>query len=302
MDYEFLNNKYKQWYFNIVKKALQQSRSKRDGIYYENHHIIPKSLGGTNNKDNLVLVTAREHFILHMLLIKMVDVKHKYKMVHAIIRFCAKINNSRQYENIRKIVSNNSKGIYNKSFGKIWAHNVTTKDIIYVDKILFENNINNDFDDFIKGLPCQRGGVTKNSTWINNGIDESFLQQEEPMPQGWRTGRIFSHDHEHMLFMASQRHTPEKDSAHAKKLKNRITLTDPLTKETIRVKPDDVDMFKTSGFIEGIHTTSLSKQCIVDGEIFCSINAAARAYGITPQTATYRFKSNLQRWANWAMV
>ena len=31
--------------------------------YYEKHHIQPKSLGGSNKKENLVRLTAREHFI-----------------------------------------------------------------------------------------------------------------------------------------------------------------------------------------------------------------------------------------------
>lgn len=36
--------------------------------YVENHHIIPKSLGGSNCKDNIVSLTAREHFIAHKIL------------------------------------------------------------------------------------------------------------------------------------------------------------------------------------------------------------------------------------------
>lgn len=34
----------------------------------ERHHVIPKCLGGSNSKDNLVELTAREHFICHWLL------------------------------------------------------------------------------------------------------------------------------------------------------------------------------------------------------------------------------------------
>ena len=35
------------------------------------HHVLPKSLGGSNKKSNLVLVPIRSHFILHKLLFKM---------------------------------------------------------------------------------------------------------------------------------------------------------------------------------------------------------------------------------------
>jgi uncharacterized alkaline shock family protein YloU len=43
-------------------------KTEAEYVYYENHHIIPKCLNGTNNEDNLVLLTAREHFICHKLL------------------------------------------------------------------------------------------------------------------------------------------------------------------------------------------------------------------------------------------
>lgn len=36
--------------------------------YHECHHIIPKSCGGTNDKDNLIDLFAKEHFIAHKLL------------------------------------------------------------------------------------------------------------------------------------------------------------------------------------------------------------------------------------------
>lgn len=61
MPTEFLINKYTKWYFNIIESAQRQEM---DG-YTEKHHIIPKSLGGSNDKTNIVKLTAREHFICH---------------------------------------------------------------------------------------------------------------------------------------------------------------------------------------------------------------------------------------------
>lgn len=37
-------------------------------IYHESHHIIPKCIGGSNEKENLIDLYAREHFIAHKLL------------------------------------------------------------------------------------------------------------------------------------------------------------------------------------------------------------------------------------------
>ena len=45
-----------------------QNREKKEGMYYERHHIIPRCKGGSDSKDNLTLLTAREHYIAHYLL------------------------------------------------------------------------------------------------------------------------------------------------------------------------------------------------------------------------------------------
>ena len=47
-------------------------RGKRTLIhgYRESHHIIPKCMGGTEEEDNLVWLTAEEHFTAHLLLVK----------------------------------------------------------------------------------------------------------------------------------------------------------------------------------------------------------------------------------------
>ena len=60
----FIDNKYTRIYFNIVNNA--KSRTNYTG-YVEKHHIIPKSLGGTNKKSNLVELTAKEHYLCHRL-------------------------------------------------------------------------------------------------------------------------------------------------------------------------------------------------------------------------------------------
>lgn len=73
-------NKYTYWYNSIIKNA--QSRTL--DCYKERHHIIPQSLGGTDDKNNLVDLTAREHFICHWLLVKMYTGESKSKMMYAL--------------------------------------------------------------------------------------------------------------------------------------------------------------------------------------------------------------------------
>jgi hypothetical protein len=76
----YLDNKYTIAYNNIISRA----KARVLVGYGENHHIIPKSLGGSDDKNNLVKLTAREHFICHLLLTKMVTGKAKRSMTFAV--------------------------------------------------------------------------------------------------------------------------------------------------------------------------------------------------------------------------
>lgn len=67
----FIENKYYKWYMSIVSRA--KSRDSISG-YFEKHHIIPRSFGGSNKKENLINLYAREHFICHWLLTKCVSI------------------------------------------------------------------------------------------------------------------------------------------------------------------------------------------------------------------------------------
>lgn len=57
---------YKKIYDNLIN--TRKTRKIDENTYYETHHIIPKSMGGDNSVDNLIKLTAREHFIAHWLL------------------------------------------------------------------------------------------------------------------------------------------------------------------------------------------------------------------------------------------
>jgi len=76
----YLYNKYTTWYNNIIAKAVE--RVDLTG-YSEKHHIIPRSMGGSNTSANIVKLTAKEHFICHILLPKMTTGSDKSKMVRA---------------------------------------------------------------------------------------------------------------------------------------------------------------------------------------------------------------------------
>jgi len=61
---------YKKIYIDLILKAQSEHRKKSANIYYERHHFIPKCMGGDNDEENLVLLTAKEHFVAHKLLVE----------------------------------------------------------------------------------------------------------------------------------------------------------------------------------------------------------------------------------------
>jgi hypothetical protein len=103
----FKENKYTRIYYQII----EQARVRKLTGYTENHHIIPKSLSGPDEPFNIVALTAREHFICHWLLTKMVTGKrNEWKMINALGHMMWSENknqerfkvNARTYELLKK--------------------------------------------------------------------------------------------------------------------------------------------------------------------------------------------------------
>lgn len=101
-------NKYENWYNSIIDKARARVLT---NTYTETHHVIPRSLGGLDTDENLVKLTAREHFICHWLLTKTTTGAARNKMINALVmmqgestyqeRYKTKIT-SRVFANLRE--------------------------------------------------------------------------------------------------------------------------------------------------------------------------------------------------------
>jgi len=99
-------NIHKIRYDNFI--ASRKLRKISKDTYTENHHIIPKSIDGSDEPSNMILLTGREHYISHLILWKaygkemtyafwmMSNNKNKYKSL-----------TSKQYEELKKQHSKN---------------------------------------------------------------------------------------------------------------------------------------------------------------------------------------------------
>ena len=169
----FKSNKYTLTYLRIIENRKTNPLPK--DVYSEKHHIIPKCMGGNNDKENLIKISGREHFILHWLLTKMVDGHYRYKMLEAFSIFSNNKNRnirftSRQIESMRKAnaaaSSERNKGNASWKFRKV--------DSVETRKLKSQSS--------------------SKSRWVNNGIEESFVQSHVEMVESksWSYGRIKS--------------------------------------------------------------------------------------------------------------
>jgi hypothetical protein len=136
----YINNnmsKYQNWYDQITQRG--QNRETKTG--HEKHHIVPKSLGGSNQKSNLTYLTPREHFICHWLLVKIyAEGEPHWKMLNALrimraenknqTRYKTKIT-SRVYEKLKveyaTLQSERHTGTNNPFYGKNHSEEVKKK-------------------------------------------------------------------------------------------------------------------------------------------------------------------------------
>jgi hypothetical protein len=128
---------YGKVYNQIIERAKSQIR---DG-YLERHHIVPKCLGGSNDISNLVLLTAREHYLCHWLIAKQTNDKRlwlAFSMMSVSSDKHQRIRSSRLFERAKIARSYAMSGNNNPMFGKKSActgHTEETKNKIRISKL-----------------------------------------------------------------------------------------------------------------------------------------------------------------------
>lgn len=163
---------YQKIYNELIFRAQNESRSKGQGIYYENHHILPKGVGGNNKKENLVLLTAKEHYIAHLLLIQLYTGKERAKLTFGLFQMCRKnqqhkrIVSSRDFEKVKKLMSENCSGEYSSFYGK--THTEETKKLLS-EKMKGDKNPSIKYGVWNKGL--KTGELSEeHKNKIRNGV------------------------------------------------------------------------------------------------------------------------------------
>lgn len=148
MDYQYHYNKL------IIRAKERASTRKQANVlfgYSEAHHIIPRCMSGTNEKENLAYLTPEEHYLAHQLLVKIFP--NVYGLAIAARQMT--ISNQKQKRN-------------NKLYG--WLRRKHS--VAMSQKQSGEQN-------------SQYG-----TRWITNGFDNCRIKKNEMIPDGWKLGKI----------------------------------------------------------------------------------------------------------------
>jgi len=124
----FLNEDHFNSYIKIIDEAKSRPKTRKAAVnilgYVERHHILPRCLNGDDSSENLVFLTAKEHFIAHYLLGVGTEnaqlLNAAWQMANKNkLKFAAIEEMSQEYENLRSTFSKrHSENMRNLVFAK----------------------------------------------------------------------------------------------------------------------------------------------------------------------------------------
>jgi hypothetical protein len=131
-------------YLRIYNEIIERAKNRINDGYVEKHHIIPKSMGGSNKISNIVELTPREHFLVHWLLYRIYP--QNQSMIYSFWMMSNRFKNvsSSAYEESKiafsKATSDRMRGENHPMFNK--NHSDETIDKISYSRKLQGNNWN----------------------------------------------------------------------------------------------------------------------------------------------------------------
>lgn len=242
-------------YNKLYNDIIENRKENIPTGYTEEHHITPRCLGGTDDKDNLVKLTAKEHFICHLLLTKMYTYGtiEYYKMCHAFLMMLKGSNNQQRYITSRK---------YEKM------------------KIVFSKRMS--------VLQSGKNNSQHGTMWIHN----KELQQCKKVPKdskletGWELGRVLNWNKKTSVKKTSVKKEPKN---YVKICNNCNATFDTFSKNKTCCSYEC-----GKNLSAGEAAKKCRKKVLINDIIYDSLHDAAIALGITPEGVTYRIKNGIQ--------
>lgn len=120
-------------YKKIHDRIIENARKRIIEDYTEKHHVIPRCLGGSNDKSNIIALLPKEHYVVHHLLMKIHPGHTKLAYAFAMMT----VSNSkkhkrtitaRQFALAKKVRADASRGKNNPMYGKKSAFKAHTEE------------------------------------------------------------------------------------------------------------------------------------------------------------------------------
>lgn len=206
-------------YTKIYNQIIERAQNRKLSEYVENHHIIPKCIGGLDIKENIVELTAREHFLCHMLLCEIYPQENKLK--HALflmaigkqkVKEKTYIIGSRVYERLKieyskmltgKPQTQETKDKKSKSMLNVWERK-TKEEMSEIGKKIWDTRRKNGTD---KVTQKQAENISnslkgrkitwdrkRNKTIIQYDLDGNIIKEYESQSQASRETNINQSD------------------------------------------------------------------------------------------------------------
>jgi len=265
-------------YFMHYDRLIERAKTRSLKGYSENHHIIPRCLGGTDDKCNLVRLTPEEHYVAHQLLVKMYPTE--FNLVYAANMMTVE---SSKFQNRSK---NKRYSWLKKRYRKVCAARIGEKNPSY------------------------------GTMWISDPSNNVSIkvQYTSTIPDGWVKGRNVRYriciicEKYHLkqtgkrcescnsIDIRSKRDPKQEKSYHKKPRRTKIKLDINCSNCT--------SLFQSSNKKKTLCNSCVSKnndsakKGIIDdtGQIFESVTAAAEFHSVSLNTVRNRVKKELYRY------
>lgn len=130
---------YAKLYTALVSHRKTNILLKSKDLYTENHHIIPRCLGGSNKIENLVRLTGREHYIAHRFLSKIYP--NNIRLTMAALFMSRRRNNYISSKEYHKLRCAHAKFVSDTMTGKVVSEETRRKaSIAKIGKMIGEDN------------------------------------------------------------------------------------------------------------------------------------------------------------------
>lgn len=130
---------YQKHYDRLIE--TRKNRVSQIGEYYENHHIVMKSMGGTNDSSNLIKLTAREHFLAHWLLWRI----HENRQTAYAFSSFVNLFTGKNHEKRPKITSSRGYAEAREAYSKMHSERMTGELNSNRSKIVIQMDIEGNF-------------------------------------------------------------------------------------------------------------------------------------------------------------